>query len=147
MMDAGRDLDAVVARKVMNWAPSTHPKAKGALAPPDNLEGFYTEDDLPAFSEELHDAQYIIERMRADGFSFKALQPSKEPYNPGEKPVEIATVSFVCGAGPCPKHGNTLDNHHGAYDVEAPTLALAVCRAALAALEPPASSTRESSER
>lgn len=127
-MIAGRELDALVAQKVMGWRPSTHPKARGALAPPDNVEGFYTEDDLPAYSVEFHDAQAVIDKMRSDWFSFKAWQPAKEL-------GECAKVSFVCGAGPCPRHGNPYHDHHGAYDVEAKTLPLAVCKAALIALK------------
>lgn len=118
----------MVANKVMGWRPSTHKMARAALAPPDNIEGFYTQDDLPAYSNELHAAQDVIERMRADGFSFKAWQPAKEAAN-------YAKVSFICGAGPCPKHGNPHHNHHGAYDVDAGTLPLAICKAALIALE------------
>jgi hypothetical protein len=86
-------------------------------------------------SERIDQAMEIVSRMRDDWFSFKCWQPSKTPYNEGDKAIEIAIVSFICGAGPCTRHGTTHQNHHGAYDVEGETLSLAICKAALIALK------------
>lgn len=87
---------------------------------------------LPEYSTDLAAAFEVAQRMRKDGFSFKVWQPSLLPEVP--RP-DCAVVSFICGTGPCPKHGNELHNHHGAYDVDAETLPLAICRAALVALK------------
>lgn len=83
---------------------------------------------VPQYSTEIADAWAVVERMRADWFSFKGWQPSKDRH-------DHAVVSFICGAGPCPRHGNPHQNHHGAYDVEAETFPLAIARAALVALK------------
>lgn len=91
-------------------------------------------DNLKFYSNHLPSAMEVVEKMRADGFNWKAWQPAAEPYNQGDPPLEHAIVSFVCSKGPCPKHGNPHHNHHGAYDVEADTLPLAICKAALIAL-------------
>src|ERR1043166_2292650 len=55
-------------------------------------------------SKRLEHAMQVVARMRDDWFSFKAWQPSKMPYNPGDPPLEIAVVSFICSGGPCPRH-------------------------------------------
>ena len=86
-------------------------------------------------SVRLDHALEVVHRMREDAFSFKAWQPSKTPYNEGDPPVEIAVVSFICSTGPCPRHGTTHHNHHGAYDIEGETLPMAICKAALIALK------------
>lgn len=91
-------------------------------------------DELKPYSEDIVFAMEVAEKMRADGFNFKAWQPASEPYNAGDPPLEHAIVSFVCSMGPCEKHGNPHCNHHGAYDVQADTLPLAICKAALLAL-------------
>lgn len=85
--------------------------------------------DLKHYSGEILPAMEVVEKMRTDGFSFSAFQSSREP-----AVIERATVSFVCARGPCEKHGNFKHNHHGAYDIEAETLPLAICKAALTAL-------------
>lgn len=78
----------------------------------------------------------VVARMRKDWFSFKCWQPSLEAEaNLGTKLPDMATVSFVCGAGPCPRHGTNFYNHHGAYDVQGETLPHAICLAALEALK------------
>jgi len=86
-------------------------------------------------SKRLEHAMQVVARMRDDWFSFKAWQPSKMPYNPGDPPLEIGVVSFVCSMGPCSRHKTTHHNHHGAYDVEGETLPMAICKAALIALK------------
>lgn len=93
------------------------------------------DEDVWSPSTHIDEAMEVVDRMRADWFSFKAWQPSKMPYNEGDSPVETAIVSFVCGAGPCPRHKTDFHNHHGAYDVEAETLPMAICKAALIALK------------
>lgn len=93
------------------------------------------DEDVWSPSTHIAEAMEVADRMRNDWFSFKAWQPSKMPYNPGDPPLEIAVVSFICGMGPCTRHGTTHHNHHGAYDVEGETLPMAICKAALIALK------------
>lgn len=90
-------------------------------------------DFLKFYSEDIVFAMEVVEKMRADGFSWKAWQPATEDGQPVTYSYG-AVVSFVCSKGPCPKHGNPHQNHHGAYDVSAETLPMAICRAALIAL-------------
>ena len=79
----------------------------------------------PLYSTYHPAAWGVCERMRALGFSVKIFMP--------ESQIE-AVVSFICSRGPCERHGTSTHNHHGAYDVDAPTVELAICRAALIAL-------------
>lgn len=135
---AGRTLDALIDRRLFGrktiWSPCAGTHTPWPSLPYRKAEfDFGMPVSVPKYSTEIADAWAIVERMRADGFSFKAWQPSKEPYEEGGKPLEHAIVSFICSAGPCPRHGNPRENHHGSYNVEAETLPLAISRAALEA--------------
>lgn len=88
--------------------------------------------DLKFYSADILYAMEVTDKMRADGFNWKAWQPATE--DAASPFVHGAIVSFVCSRGPCPKHGNPRQNHHGAYDVEGETLPMAICKAALIAL-------------
>lgn len=143
-MPAGRELDALVAEKVMNYrweqwetghglfAPDGTKVAKRfktnrmrlELAPSPGAECVPTRP-LEEFSSDISDAMDVKEKMRKDGFNFSMF----------ESAAGFIRVSFICSSGPCEKHGNFQHNHHGAYDVEAKTAPLAICRAALAALK------------
>ncbi len=81
--------------------------------------------EVAKYSTDVGDAMKLVDFMRRDGFTFRAAQFR------GDSPD--AVVSFVCSTGPCQKHGNKLQNHHGAYDVQAQTLPLAIVTAALEA--------------
>ena len=126
----GHEFDIIVAEKVMGWTDwRIWPPDQPAVKPPgENSRPFSPSTEISAAME-------VVARMRNDWFSFKAWQPSKMPYNPGDPPLEIAVVSFICGMGPCTRHGTTHHNHHGAYDVEGETLPMAICKAALIALK------------
>lgn len=87
---------------------------------------------LKCYTEDIAHAMEVVGKMRVDGFSWKAWQCNAVD-NAGDPP-NSAVVSFVCNLGPCEKHGNPHCNHHGAYDVRADTLPLAICLAALIAL-------------
>lgn len=102
-----------------------------SAVPPE--EGYHQPRQVSQFVEVA--MNLIVERMRNDWFSFKVWQSCKDPLEDGGPPVENAVVSFVCGAGPCPRHGNPHHDHHGAYDVEGETLSHAICLAALEALK------------
>lgn len=125
-MKAGRELDALVAEKIFGTE-IHHYHGDWPFGP--------AGQDIPRYSTDLRSAWLVVEKLRGDWFSFKAWQPCKEPHEAGGKPVEIAVVSFVCGAGPCPRHNTDFDNHHGAYAIEAETFPLAVCKAALIAMK------------
>lgn len=89
--------------------------------------------EMPRYSRSNELASAVVIRMRGDGFSFKSWQPAI-----GMLPQiaeDHAVVSFVCSAGPCPRHRTDCHNHHGAYDVSAESLPLAIARAALVALK------------
>lgn len=89
-------------------------------------------DFLKPYSGDLLLAMEVVEKMRADGWSWKAWQPSLDDL---QVPTDAgAVVSFICHYGPCEKHGNPHCNYHGACDVRADTLPLAICKAALLAL-------------
>lgn len=87
----------------------------------------------PPYSTDEQWAFRLVEFMRKDGFSFKLWQPSNYQILGGDPWRENAVVSFVCGMGPCERHGNKVESHHGAYDIEAETVPLAIARAAVLA--------------
>ena len=59
-----RQIDALVAEKVMGWVESTHKDSMGYLAPPDNPEGFYTDYDIPNYSTDISAAWEVMEKMK-----------------------------------------------------------------------------------
>jgi hypothetical protein len=123
---AGPELDALIAEKVMGWRPGIMPRgAEAWFTSPsgDWTEGWLLRKEFQP-SYRISDAWQVVMRMGADSFSFQFYQPSS---------ISYAKVSFICGMGPCPKHGNVLNNHHGSYDVEARTPPLAISVAALVA--------------
>lgn len=128
---AGPGLDALVAEKVMGYDPKETNPAKWAWWDPVELT-FGRRKPLPGpYSTDRGAAMEVVDRMRADWFSFRAFQPARgAPFS-----ANYSIVSFVCGAGPCPRHKTDFHNHHGAYDVTADTLPVAICRAALVALK------------
>ncbi len=88
----------------------------------------------PAYSSYLKQAMKLVDFMRKDGFNFKLWQPSNATIHEGDPQLEKAVVSFICPMGPCERHPwNTAPNHHGAYDIEAETVPLAIARAAVLA--------------
>lgn len=131
-LQAGPELDVLIAEKAMGWRKQEdyRPGCPGIywLKPTGGAEEYWTRERFKPSTDERA-ALEVVRRMREEWFSFKAWEPALVG------PPEIySTVSFVCGAGPCPKHGTTIHNHHGSYRVQAPTLALAICRSALVAL-------------
>jgi len=103
-----------------------------SAAPPE--EGYHQPRPVSQFIDAA--MNLVVEHMRKDWFSFKCWQPSLEAAeNLGATSPYQAIVSFVCGAGPCPRHGTDFYNHHGAYDVQGETLPHAICLAALEALK------------
>lgn len=139
-MKAGKELDALVAEKVLGCEVVRYnvELTRAGCDCPDNRHGEdESSDELKPYSTDLQVAWLVVERMRGDWFSFKAWQPSvatAEGFDVKTSP-DHAIVSFVCGAGPCPRHNTDFHNHHGAYDVEGDTLSEAICNAALIALK------------
>jgi len=93
------------------------------------------DEDVWSPSTHIAEAMEVVDRMRNDWFSFKCWQPGKDGPELIKSNRDYAVVSFICGAGPCTRHGTTHHNHHGAYDVEGETLPMAICKAALIALK------------
>ncbi len=125
-VEAGPEFDALIAQKVMGWRPGIMPRGTEAWFT--SPEGDWkTANWIPRKdfqpSLQIADAWQVVVRMNEEGFSFHFFQLNKEG----------ASVSFICGRGPCPQHGNPHHNHHGAYDIEASTAPLAICLAALEA--------------
>jgi hypothetical protein len=87
--------------------------------------------DIPRYSTEISDAFLVVTAMREQGFTFRVLQLAVDP---ALSITDRAIVDFVCSFGPCEKHGNKSDNHHGAYNIEGKTIEQAICLAALKAL-------------
>ena len=115
-MPAGREMDALVAERAMRW---NHKSTFWML-------GYvFARNDTWSPSTDVGAAMELKDRMVGDGFNFSMF----------ESATGIVQVSFVCSSGPCARHGNLLHNHHGAYDVEADTVPLAICRASLVALK------------
>lgn len=135
-MKAGRDLDVLVAEKVLGCKVVRYSKTSAGCECPRYTHGSSSSsDELKSYSKDLRDAWDIVDKMRADWFSFKMWQPSNAHYEPGQKVTDNAVVSFICSAGPCPKHGTKTHNHHGSYDIWGMTLPLAICMAALVAVK------------
>lgn len=127
-MNAGPELDRLVAEKVMGW--SVKEDAQGYSEIDRALMGGGMMSRYQGWSPSRNpeDIWDVVDRMRSDGFSFSLWQP-------GDREGMQAIVSFICSKGPCEKHGNPHHNHHGAYDIEAESAPLAVCLAALKALK------------
>lgn len=113
-----REIDFLVAEKILG-IPCECPRTTGSRC---------RVHDCALYSQDLQAAGVVITKMRSDGFSVKIWQPNLNG-------PDYAKVSFICSSGPCLKHGTLAHNHHGSYDVEAETLPLAVCEAALIALK------------
>lgn len=135
------DLDRLVAEKVMGWdvhyrlPAGERPSHEGVEHWRDHRNNtiYLPGQWSPTTSEEA--AFEVVRKMRSDGFSFKLWQPHLYFGDNPVKAADDAVVSFICSSGPCERHGNKLENHHGAYDVDGETLCLAICKAALVALE------------
>jgi hypothetical protein len=104
-------------------------------------EGFYAKksatgqvtyrQEIPRYSTDIKDAFLVVTAMREQGFAFRVLQMAVDP---ALTITDHAIVDFVCSSGPCERHGNKQQNHHGAYHVEGKTIEQAICLAALKAL-------------
>lgn len=129
--EAGRELDAAVAERVMGWKPCDRVAMGWGDGPPVWLTG---EDRSPTFqdfrpSEEVPHAWMVVESMRAKGKLMSLVQDSDGWY--ALVPTE-ATHDFVRGTD----HPTIeLVGGEGETFVHAKTMPLAVCRAALIAQE------------
>jgi hypothetical protein len=139
-----QELDKLVAEKVMGWdvhyilpfGQRPHHEGVEHFFDHENNTNFLPGQWTPSESEEA--AFEVVHKMRNDGFSFKLFQAQTcfgNNNDPAIKTIPDAVVSFICSSGPCKKHGNKLENHHGAYDIEAQSVPLAICTAALVALK------------
>lgn len=139
MLSSGKKLDALVAEKVLGCKVVRYNLAvtsAGCECPGTVHAADECSDELPSYSTDRTAAWEVVEAMRVHGFSFKLWQPDSivdGAFSPEMNGFSV--VSFICKTGPCEKHGNLCHNHHGAYDVEADTLPVAICKAALVAMK------------
>lgn len=117
-LPAGRELDALVAKRVMRWTWASEWYEKGIP------------DWLPHYSSEIAAAWEIVEKLVERGWYFEIRTPSRV-----YKTVDITWHSRIRDAehGTWDRYGGDSDGVIG-DDLRAETLPLAVCRAALLAV-------------
>jgi hypothetical protein len=105
-MKAGRELDALVAERVMGWTYKPFYNGGGEWSHNGKLVAFGGLDggSLPKYSSSIADAWQVVEKLKADGNNVW---------------VEWAGKVWVCGATSV------------FPDIEADTAPLAICKAAL----------------
>lgn len=127
-LHAGRGLDALLAEKVMGFnAKETNPDNWKWWDPIELTYG--RRKPIPGeFSTDHAAAMDVVVRMQKVGYSFRAWQPGLGMAE--GLSGQYAVVSFECSSGPCAD----ARDRHGAYDVKAASLPLAIARAALVAM-------------
>jgi hypothetical protein len=138
---AEREVRKVIKSRKINWVYARANDKYWARTDVERPWGFYFwKDDrgrieykfeVAHVSRDIAAAMQLAHFMRQDGFNFRMSQHGS--YMQCGAPDGHAIVSFTCQMGPCKRHGNKLNNHHGAYDIEGDTVPLAICRAALIA--------------
>jgi hypothetical protein len=150
-MNAGRELDALVAEKVMGWrVERLRPEWYGGTEvllfyEPGHALASYSYDErscnacmyrngadrtdgiappLPYFSCEIADAWAVVEKMRADGFVYEITDV---PHHPARQWAGFAHRWAAQSVGP-------HDALEYAGNATGDTVAEAICRAALAAV-------------
>lgn len=128
MMDAGRRLDALIAEKVMGWYSVTyHEQTNSAYGSPFKTTSERTY--CPRYSEELEAAWEVLEKFNRDGL---VVSVGSKRYIDSRELVWYALVGMA-------KPVDEFDMNANIYgEAEAPTAPLAICRAALKAVEHPA---------
>lgn len=125
-MNAGRDMDALVAEKVMGWDLKTvwigSEEHKRLIAP----ERHYMPDDYPWYSTDIAAAWMVVEKMQERfkcGVKVFAIIPEQ---------IERVGKKYVCSF-----HSGTLEYITPELHTsdKADTAPLAICRAALKAIE------------
>lgn len=117
--DASRELDALIAEKVMDWTWRTYwrPEEARALFPPP-CEGSYAMGDAyPEYSTDIAAAWLVVEKLESGGYCVHVenFPPSTPAAYRWRAHVETAELSIGYG--------------------DADSAPLAICRAALAAME------------
>ena len=115
-MVAGRELDALVAERVMGWTGIERHIRGGIAMPPwpsglDPVTSAYR--TIPRYSTSIADAWLVVERMREKGYSLTLMAPFGD---------FGAVAAFV------PRTGQRFDG-------DGDTPAVAISRAALSAME------------
>jgi hypothetical protein len=126
-MDAGRELDALVAEKVMGWMRVNSPhKITGANGEPSGLEpiggGYATFAVVPHYSTDIAAAWQIVEMMERRGYWCQM----RTPFQAGD-----GGDGFWAGFTP---HGTSGWNGRPDHWTDATILPLAICLAALRAV-------------
>jgi hypothetical protein len=132
-MPAGRELDALIAEKVMGfkWRTSKHSGYR-YLFPPGHRSNLFTDsigneplygdwdDCVPAYSTDIAAAWQVVEKLCADAHNFSFDSGAFGPGSDWQNKIDKWTVCF--------DDYTTVEVH--SY---APTMPLAICRAALLA--------------
>lgn len=116
MLDAGRELDALIALQVFRYTLDYEfADMHGAPCVKELVDCYDEWGLLPAYSTEINDAWFVVEHLRADGHFFDL----------GDKPSDMDNLTS-------PRVWNAFVNRttRGADSATPP---LAICRAALAA--------------
>lgn len=135
---AGRELDARIASEVMGQRLHVERNADGSPywyaivnpGDPTPTGGWASEESAwLGCRYSTHDpaAVALLHRLNAAGWNVTIRAA-------GIPPRTHYRVDVTCGRGPCKLHGNQEHDWHGVAGVEADTLALALCRAALLAV-------------
>lgn len=128
-MDAGRELDALVAEKVMGWLRINAPyEVYGAGGEPSGLEpvggGYARFAIVPNYSTDIKASWRVVEAMRARGYYAEVSDHISD--------LDVRCAMFA------PRAGWGYDPYEHSWDREyqaaEATTPLAICRAALAAL-------------
>jgi hypothetical protein len=119
MMQAGRDLDALVAEKVMGKDPAVF------NAPVSYYEAASEGLRLPLYSTSIADAWLVVEKLRL------RVVPNAESLTGMEEEMPIYVRSNDEGKWEC---GWELNYYTRGHEAVAETAPLAICKAALAAV-------------
>ena len=127
-MEAGRELDALVAEKVMGWRrvsdgqfyfwPSKEMVEALRMSHPDLLAVDYFA--APEFSADIAAAWKVVEKMYSDGWTVSVGSLAAKPRG------WRCTVSHM--------HADDFYRHPESYEANADTAPLAICRAVLKAV-------------
>lgn len=121
-MEPGRELDALVAEKVMGWEQVQDPPHTYIAY--NTPTGFRLPEEIPAYSTDLNAAWKVVEAMRRRGFWCQMRTPFGTP----EQKLDDG-----CWAGFTP-HGTSGWNGKPDNWTSAPTAPHAICLAALKAV-------------
>lgn len=129
-MAAGPEMDAEIARRVFGWVRDPEAEAQTATGSPIWIASGeeYSQNGTPDYSTDIAAAWTVVEKMREHGWHYFDLEQYRHTVG-----TEYEWIACIGG-----EHHESVDpdNHHEYFCIEAKTAPLAICRAALSALEP-----------